>query len=416
MSEAFALIAFFLLGGGLGFLIARKFFTAAPSGAFIEAREKAARLEAENRALREKAAQHEADFKNTCEKLNQQFENMANRIFREKSEEFKKQSQEGLGILLDPLKQRLQDFQLKVEEHAKVQFSLQNEVARIVTANDTMSREAANLASALKGNSKVQGDWGEHVLEKILEDSGLQAGSNYIVQAMDMGLASAEDGKRLRPDIIIKLPENRHIVVDSKVSLTHYEQFCREEEPEKRAHHLRNYLASVQKHVCELAARGYQHADGLNTPDFVLMFLPTEGAYITAMQNDAALHSFAWDKKIVIVCPATLFATLRTIASIWRLELQNQNAKEIARQGGALYDKIAGFVDDMQRLGKQIGAAGESFDGAMGKLANGKGNILGRAENLRKLGAKATKALPPTLVGEEEDGEEETTHSEKAAE
>jgi DNA recombination protein RmuC len=240
---------------------------------------------------------------------------------------------------------------------------------------------------------KAQGAWGEVILEKILEESGLRKDKDYTLQGTDMGLRHAEHGGVLKPDVIINLPEDKHVIVDAKVSLTSYERYCAAENDAERALHLKDFLLSLRNHVGGLEKRRYQDTDKLGTPDFVLMFLPIEGAYSLAVQEDPTLHSYAWDKKIVIVCPATLFATLRTIASVWRIELQNRNAQEIARQGGNLYDKIVSFVEDLQKLGDRINAARDSYEDAFKKLSTGQGNILKRAENLRALGLKTSKKL-----------------------
>ena len=221
-----------------------------------------------------------------------------------------------------------------------------------------------------------------------------------------MGLKHPETGRATKPDVIIKLPEHKHIIIDSKVTLTHYEEFTAAEEENEQALAMKKFLASVRARVLELEDRRYQDTEGLGTPDFVHMFMPIEGAFMLALSQDTTLQDYAWGKKVVIVCPSTLFATLRTIESVWRLERQNKNALEIARQGGALYDKIAGFVSDMDRLGKQIGIAGATYDDAMKKLSDGRGNILARTEKLKSMGAQASKSLPADLVDPEDHGPE----------
>lgn len=363
--------------------------------------QQAVRLEEQKQALEGKLQQSAQEREKVEEKLRTQFENLANRIFEEKTSKFKKESEEGVGQLLMPLRERLQEFQKKVDEsfgqQAKEQFSLKEEITRIVLANEKITVQAENLTNALKGESKTQGNWGEVVLERVLEDSGLRKGVDYRVQLE----VKSTEGDRLRPDVVVMLPEDKHIIIDSKVSLTHYEQYCSEEDETRRAVALKLFLQSVRTHVTGLEQRRYQDTEMLGTPDFVLMFIPIEGAYALAVQQDAGLHSYAWDKRIVIVCPATLFATLRTIHSVWRIELQNRNAQEIARQGGNLYDKIAGFVQDMQGLGKRIHASQQSFDEAMNKLSEGKGNILSRTEQIKALGIKTTKQLPKELLGED---------------
>lgn len=374
--------------------------------------EQTARLEAEKKGLDEKILQHRQDIEEMKKEFHLQFENLANRIFEEKTSKFKKDSEEGLGQLLNPLRERLQEFQKKVDEsfgqQAKEQFSLKEEINRIVLANEKITVQAENLTNALKGESKTQGNWGEVILEKILEDSGLQKNVTYRVQA---DLQNTE-GERLRPDVIVMLPEDKHIIVDSKVSLTHYEQYFSESDDTKRAALLKQFLSSVRSHVVGLEQRKYQDTEKLNTPDFVLMFIPIEGAYALAVQQDTALHSYAWDKRVAIVCPSTLFISLKTIANLWRIETQNRNTLEIARQGGGLYDKVVGFVEEMERLGERIDKTKEVYDKACNQLWRGKGDIVSRTEKLKALGVKATKKMPSKLLDDadvtkaEEAGEE----------
>ncbi|MCK4944975.1 MAG: DNA recombination protein RmuC [Alphaproteobacteria bacterium] len=340
------------------------------------------------------------------EKFALQFENLANRIFDEKTNKFKKESQESLGQLLNPLRERLQEFQKKVDDsfgaQVKEQISLKKEIENIISVNKKMSLQTENLTKALKGDVKAQGNWGEIILEKILENSGLRKGTDYIIQGASLGLRHAEDGSIIKPDVVIMLPEDKHIIVDAKVSLTAYERYCATEDVSLRARHLKEYLASIRAHVNGLEKRRYQDTEKLGTPDFVLMFMPVEGAYSLAIQEDIGLHGYAWDKKIVIVCPSILFATLKTIASVWRLELQNRHAQEIARQGGGLYDKIAGFVKDMQELGSRINKSQEVYNEAFKKLSTGNGNILKRTQDLKALGIKTSKKLPKELADETE--------------
>jgi len=346
--------------------------------------------------------QRNARLEQVEEKFALQFENLANRIFDEKNDKFKKESQEGLGLLLNPLKEKLQEFQKKVDDsfgaQVKEQVSLKKEIENIISINEKMTQQTESLTRALKGDVKAQGNWGEVMLEKILESSGLRKGIDYIIQGANMGLRHADDGSVIKPDVVIMLPEDKHIIVDAKVSLTHYERYCAAEDAAERARCLKEHLASVRAHVNGLEQRRYQDTEKLGTPDFVLMFMPIEGAYSLAVQEDAGLHGYAWDKKIVIVCPSILFATLKTIASVWRLELQNRHAQEIARQGGGLYDKIVGFVEEMQELGNKINATRKVYDDAFSKLSDGTGSILKRTQNLRALGVKASKNLPKGLI------------------
>ncbi len=368
------------------------------------------RLETEKESLIKIIEQREDDLKKLQEKFEHQFQNLANKIFEESNTKFKKMSQESLGEMLNPLKEKITDFQKKMDEsfgsQAKEQFSLKEEIKRIVEVNEKMNFQTESLSKALRGDVKAQGNWGEIILERILEESGLRKDEDYVLQGSDMGLKNSDGSKIQRPDVIVKLPEGKHIIVDSKVSLTHYERFCMEENNDLKNGHLKQFLASIRNHTAGLSQRGYQDNNKLGTPDFVLMFMPIEGAYSLAMQHDQSLHNFAWEKKIVIVCPSTLFATMRTIASLWRLELQNRNAVEIAKRGGELYDKIAGFIEDMQKLGIQLENADKTYHGAMNKLSEGRGNILRRAEQLKELGAKASKSLPQELISAEDNEED----------
>ena len=364
-------------------------------------REDSVRLDAEKKSFEQRIVQIEEDRKKHEEVLINRFENLSNKIFDQKNESFKKQSQESLSTLLNPLKEKLGEFEKKVNDsfgkQSKEQYSLKEEIKNIVESNEKITLQAESLANALKGDSKVQGDWGEIILEKILEDSGLRKNVDYTVQGGGLNLRDVDD-RLQKPDVIVQLPENKHVIIDSKVSLTHYERFFSETDNDEGSVHLKQFLASVKKHIGDLEQRRYQDTEKLGTPDFVLMFIPIEAAYILAVQEDSQLQNYAWNKKVVLVCPTTLFATLKTIASVWRLELQNKNALEIARQGGQLYDKIEGFVRDMQIMGKQIDTVGKTYSGAMNKLSDGRGNILSKAEKLRELGAKTSKSLPQELL------------------
>jgi DNA recombination protein RmuC len=359
--------------------------------------ERALSAEAENKALK-------TQMKDQQEQLRAEFNNTANKILENVSGKFTTQSQKQIGDLLNPLRERLGEFQKQIAEsfstQGKEQHTLKAEIQKIVLQTDSLTK-------ALRGDVKAQGNWGEVMLERILEESGLRRDIDYIVQGAEMGL-TGPSGNRLQPDVIVSLPENKHIIVDSKVSLSSYERFCAEADETNRAAHLREFLKSVKAHIHGLEQKRYQDIEKLGTPDFVLMFIPVEGAYSIAVQHDQELHSHAWGKKIVIVCPATLFATLRTIASLWRIELQNRNAQEIARQSGALYDKFVGFVEDMQSIGKQAARLQDTYDQAMNKLKDGRGNLIGSVERMKQLGAKTSKSLPPELVEEEAEEEKET--------
>ncbi|MEM6811384.1 MAG: DNA recombination protein RmuC [Pseudomonadota bacterium] len=333
-----------------------------------------------------------------------EFENLANKIFEEKTQSFKHQSKEDLNLLLSPLKDRLNDFQKKVDDSFSTQkaeqSSLKEHIRMIVETHESSKVKVENLTNALTRDTKAQGNWGEVILEKILEDAGLKKDINYTIQATGLGIKHVETGNTLKPDVIVNLPDNKHIIVDSKVSLTNYERYCSLEESDEGAadEALKLFLASMRKHVKDLEKRRYQDTEKLGTPDFVLMFVPVEGAYMLALQKDPDLHQFAWDKGVVLVGTSTLFSTLRTVESLWRLVNQNNNALEIARQGGALYEKVAGFVDDMKKIGSNMQTLDRSYQSAMNKLSEGRGNILKRTEMMKTLGAQTSKSLPQELI------------------
>jgi DNA recombination protein RmuC len=271
---------------------------------------------------------------------------------------------------------------------------LRGEIKALITLNKQISDEANNLTKALKGDVKKQGNWGEIILEKILERSGLQKGVEF---EMQVSIAS-EEGKRMQPDTIIYLPDKKHIIIDSKVSLVAYEAFVNAHTDEEREEYLHKHVASVKKHIDELSKKNYQSLEQLNAPDFVLLFMPIESSFGLAVQADNELFNYAWERKIVIVSPSTLLATLRTIASIWKQERQTRNALEIAKQSGDLYDKFVGFVDDLLSLGKKMNEAKNFYDNAMNKLSTGKGNLVSKTEKIKELGAKASKSIPQPLL------------------
>lgn len=348
---------------------------------------------------------HKDTLGKTQEAMKLEFRHTANQLFEEVSQKFTTQSEKKIGDLLNPLQQRITDFQKKVDEsfgeQGKEQHTLKAEITRIVDMNERMRQQAESLTKALRGDSKAQGNWGEVMLERILEESGLIKGSDYIVQAGEMDLKGAE-GNRLRPDVIIHLPDGKHLIVDAKVSLTAYDRYCSAEDESSQKLHFNDFMASIKNHIVGLERKRYQDIDTLQTPDFVFMFLPVEGAYSLAVQQNRELHQFAWSRKIALVCPSTLFASLLTISSLWRIDRQNKNTLEIARQSGALYDKFVGLLEDLKKIGNQLATVHGSYESAMNKLSNGTGNLVGRVENLKMLGAKTTKSLPRELISKEE--------------
>jgi DNA recombination protein RmuC len=359
-----------------------------------------AKAEVEFTNLREKLAMQKQEMEDLQKKFITEFENIANKILKKNSEEFTAANLKNIGDVLTPLKEKIQLFEKKVEDTyqngLKDQTDLKAELKKLYDLNTKISEEANNLTKALKGDVKKQGNWGEVVLERILERSGLNEGEQgYQKQFSDI----SEDGKRIQPDIVIYLPDSKHIIIDSKVSLIAYERAVNSTTEEERILRVKEHLQSLKSHIKGLSEKHYQTAKSLNSPDFVLLFIPIESSFSLAIQEDQELFSFAWDQKVVIVSPSTLLATLRTISSIWQQENQTRNAMEIARQGGALYDKFAGFISDMENIGKNIESTRKTYDLAMNKLSTGSGNLINRVESIKKLGAKTTKELPTNLLG-----------------
>ncbi len=330
--------------------------------------------------------------------LDDAFRNLATEIFEAKQKDFKAQNKEQLGALLNPLGERIRDFEKRVEEtysnESKERFSLVKEVKALQELNGRIAQDAVNLTNALKGENKTQGNWGEVVLERVLEESGLQKGREYETQ---VSLAN-EDGKRLQPDVIVHLPEGKDVIIDSKVTLTAYERFCSTDDADEQAKALKAHVQSLRTHVKQLSAKDYQKLKGLRTLDFVLLFVPVEAAFTAAVQEDPAIYSDAFSRNIMIVSPSTLLTTLRTIQNIWRYEQQNKNAQEIASKAGALYDKFVSFVSDLDTVGARLESTQNAYRDAYSKLASGKGNLVRRAEDMKDLGAKVSKSLPKNLV------------------
>lgn len=356
------------------------------------------------RAQEQRLNEQKEELARLQEQLTTQFENIAGKLLEEKTRKFTELNKTNLDIILNPFKEKLGEFEKKVSEsydkEMRDKISLREEVRKLYELNTRISEEATNLTRALKGDAKKQGNWGEVILLRVLERSGLIEGENYIVQGKDMKLRD-EEGNLFQPDVIVHLPEQKHIIIDAKVSLVAYERMVGAEADEDRGAFLKQHIQSVRDHVKGLSSKDYSNLYGINSPDFVLLFIPIESCFSIAVQNDAELFGFAWDKKVVIVSPSTLLATLRTIASIWKQEKQTRNALEIASRAGALYDKFAGFVDDLEKVGKNLGLTQKAYDDAFGKLQRGRGNILNRVEDLRKLGAKASKQLDSRYLDDE---------------
>jgi DNA recombination protein RmuC len=344
-------------------------------------------------AEKEKLAEQKISYEQSQQKLNKDFELIANKILEEKSTRFIEQNRTNLDIILNPLKENIKAFEEKVEKVYKAESDERNILKGVISELQIQSKliqeDANNLTKALKGDSKKQGNWGEVILEKVLERSGLVRDQEYRIQASH---TSAEGG-RYQPDVVIDLPDDKHLVVDAKVSLVAYERSVSAETEEEREGYVKQHLASIKNHIQELSSKNYQDLYKINSPDFVLLFVPIESSFSIAVQKDAELFNFAWDRRVVIVSPSTLLATLRTIASMWKQERQNRNVMEIARLSGSMYDKFVGFVTDMENIGKYIKNGQDAYDKAINKLSVGSGNLTNTSEKIKKLGAKATKQI-----------------------
>ena len=339
------------------------------------------------------------EFKEKSQKeLSNQFKILANEILEEKSKKFTDQNKINLDQLLEPLKTKISEFQGKVQEvyiqEGKDRSALSEQVKQLMALNNQLSDDAHNLTQALKGQSKAQGNWGELILERVLEASGLRKNHEYNVQVSH----TREDGTRVQPDVVINLPENRHLIIDAKVSLTAYEIHTNSDSDSKRNSAIKNHLESVRSHIKELSEKNYQQLYGLQSFDFVLMFIPVEPAFMLAISHDNNLWLDSWKKNVLLVSPSTLLFVVRTVAHLWKQEQQNRNAQEIASRGAELYNKLAGFVDDLNMLGKRLQQAQISYDEAYSKFSKGKGNVIRQAEMLKQLGVKPTKPLSQNLT------------------
>jgi len=337
--------------------------------------------------------------------LTSEFQNLANKILEEKSLKFTEQNQQNIGQVLKPLREQLGDFRRKVEDvyekESKDRISLFHEIKHLKDLNQKISDDAVNLTNALKGQTKTQGTWGEVILERVLEESGLHNGREYETQ----GSFTSAEGKRLRPDVIVHLPEGKDIIIDSKVSLTAYERYCSSDNDNQRQIALKEHITSLKAHIKGLSVKNYEDLPDIKSLDFVLLFVPIESAFITAVENDRNIFREAFDKNIIVVSPTTLLATLKTVHNIWRYEYQNLNALEIAEKAGSLYDQFVLFVQSMDDIGDKLGKATDAYQTARKRLVDGKGNLVGRTEKLKKLGAKAKKSLDDKLVLESDLGE-----------
>jgi DNA recombination protein RmuC len=339
--------------------------------------------------------------------LKLQFENLANQIFEAKTKQFKEQNNSSLNEIVSPLKEQLGDFKKRIEhvyEHeTRDRVTLREEISQLRQDTQKMNQEALNLTRALKGDNKTQGNWGEMILEKVLEESGLRKGIEYDPQ----GAFRNDDNSLFKPDVIIRLPGDKDVVVDSKVSLVAYERYCSTEDDGERIKALKEHTLAVRQHIKGLSEKDYSSLKGLRSLDFVLLFMPIEAAFMAAFQADEKVFADAFEHKIIVVTPTTLLATLRTIENIWRYERRNENARIIAEKAGSLYDKIRGFVEDLDKLGNQLSTVNKTYTGVMGKLTQGQGNLIRQANSFVELGVKVKKAIPKNISEQAQLGDDD---------
>jgi DNA recombination protein RmuC len=359
-----------------------------------------AKAEEALKAQRERLAEQDLYLQQVQQKFKLEFENIANKLLDEKSQKFTEHNRSSMDVILNPFKDKLKDFEDKVDKVYKAEAEernvLKGAITQLMDLNKQISDEAHNLTKALKGDSKKQGNWGEVILERVLESSGLVRDREYRIQTSMNGA----EGARFFPDVIIDLPDEKHLIVDSKVSLIAYERLVNCDTEEERKVFAKAHIESIRNHITSLSSKRYQDLYQITSPDFVLLFVPIESSFSIAVQLDAELFNYAWDKRVVIVSPSTLLATLRTIASIWKQERQNRNVLEIARLSGEMYDKFAGFIVDMEGIGKSIRSTQDNYDKAINKLSTGRGNLIGTADKVKKLGAKADKQIDQKYLNE----------------
>ena len=378
-------------------------FTAQAADSKAEISELTTRLEEQNKQNTERLK----EFEEVKKRMTLEFENLANKILEDKSKRFTAQNQSNLEDLLKPMRTQLGEFRKRVDqihhEDSQARTTLHEQIVQLNSLNQQMNTEAKKLTRALKGDNKTQGNWGEMILEKVLEQSGLRKGNEYEVQK---GFRDA-DNNLLKPDVIVHLPEGKDVVIDSKVSLVHYNEYINCEDEAEQQKHLTLHIDSVRNHINSLSAKDYSGLKGLRSLDFILMFMPIDAAFMAAFQKDEKLFNTAFEKKIVVVTPTTLLATLRTIENIWRYERQNENARQISIRAGAIYDKLRGFLEDFEKIGKQLHTVHNTYDTAMNKLTTGHGNLIRQAESFIELGVKVKKGMPRNITDLAEVGSKE---------
>ncbi|MFT5453123.1 MAG: DNA recombination protein RmuC [Enterobacterales bacterium] len=359
-----------------------------------------ARRHFEDKALiQQRQADEKIDLlQNAREQMTKEFNLLANKILDDKAKHWREDSKQSMDAVLTPLREQLSDFRKKVEDvydkESKERGSLLHEIGSLKSLNQQMSQDAINLTNALKGDSKIQGNWGEVVLERVLESSGLSKGREYFTQVA----LKNDTGERYLPDVLVKLPDGKDIIVDAKVSLTDYERYCSTDSADERAVHLKAHIQSIRNHIKGLGAKNYDNLEGINSLDFVFIFIPIEPAYMLAAENEPKLFTDAMSQKIVLVSPTTLLATLRVVENIWRVERQHNNAEEIARQAGDLHDKFVGFIDSLEEVGNRLGKATDAYNTAHKRLTSGKGSLVSRTSKLQALGAKTRKQIDEKML------------------